>query len=420
MNPPLEENTLLQEIENLKNIFIQNKNIYIDSFNHLRRSSNPKKNQESIELFKEKASFELKEKFPTFEDFLCCYNNNLLEVPKCPFCGKNRMFFANGIAKYAATCGHSPCKDLQKSKTNRDNHNGQHSSSMPEVIAQVLSTKERKLQEGIYDSINNYRKARQTYFQKTGYYHPMNNPEVKNKVKETNLKNHGGRWAISCPEIQEKSKATLLEKTGYEYPSQNPITKEKIRNTTFKHYNVYYNSQSPIIRQKIKNTLLKRYGVINPSQDPEIRKKAQGAIQKTWALKYKGGNPLRDERVLKKLRSKYTYKNITFDSSYELAVYIYYERRGIFLERTPVTDYTYIGIDSKVHKYVPDFKDPRDGHLIEVKDSHWMRGENYKNLIFKVAEVIWDVDHSIDIYLEEMKNIFGSSNWYRQFKNYKE
>lgn len=49
-----------------------------------------------------------------------------------------------------------------------------------------------------------------------------------------------------------------------------------------------------------------------------------------------------------------------------------------------------------------------------------MRGENYKNLIFKVAEVIWDVDHSIDIYLEEMKNIFGSSNWYRQFKNYKE
>jgi hypothetical protein len=413
-----ENENLTEEIESVKEYLLQNKCIKVDKKNHLQRSHSPKKLEEAYNYFKESVSSELKERFPSFEDFLCCYNNNLPEVPKCPFCGKKAMFFANGIASYAMTCGLKPCKDLQKVKSNKEHHGGKHSSANPEIMAQIQKTKQRKFEEGIYDGKGNYRKGRQAYLERTGYAYPMLNPEVKNKVKETNLRNHGGKWAISCPEVQEKSRTTLLAKTGYAYASQNPETQKKIRESSFAHYGVDWVSKAPEVRKKCEETCLKRYGCINPaSQVPEIHKRALEACKKTWALHYREGHPFRDEEILRKSRSKYTYKGITFDSSYELAVYISYERKGIVLERTPTTDIHYIDDAGNPHKYVPDFRDPRDGHFIEVKDSHWMRGENYKELIFKEAEVIWDKDKSIDKYLKEMRDLYGTSKWHLQFKN---
>ena len=67
-----------------------------------------------------------------------------------------------------------------------------------------------------------------------------------------------------------------------------------------------------------------------------------------------------------KSRSKYFFDNHYFDSSWELAYYIWLVDKGITFEYHPNVFFEYtIQGDDKVHKYFPDFL--VDGKFVEIK-----------------------------------------------------
>ena len=88
-------------------------------------------------------------------------------------------------------------------------------------------------------------------------------------------------------------KEKLKEKYGVEYNTQIPEVKEKIRQTNLKKYGVecnlqlfsgsehskkIWNTQGDKIREKIKNTSLIKYGTESPNQSEEVKRKQKESL----------------------------------------------------------------------------------------------------------------------------------------------
>jgi hypothetical protein len=69
------------------------------------------------------------------------------------------------------------------------------------------------------------------YFEKTGYHNPSQNPEIKNKKIKIYLEKYGVSNPNYIPEVKEKRKITMLERYGVEFYSQTDKCKEIIRNS---------------------------------------------------------------------------------------------------------------------------------------------------------------------------------------------
>lgn len=190
------------------------------------------------------------------------------------------------------------------------------------------------------------RKMAETYKARTGYDHPMHNPEVVDKVRRTNLDNHDGVYAQTTQEYRDKTIQTNVEKYGVEWHTQNaevrnkieksvqdkygvenvsqlPEVKAKIRDTYEQHtgydhythnpeamqsvqqtnmdkYGVPWAVSAPQVREKSQNTMLDRYGVENALQDPKILDK----VHKTTEQRYGNRVYLLTEEGKKKSRDK--------------------------------------------------------------------------------------------------------------------
>ena len=155
---------------------------------------------------------------PNFKTQLFMYLNGIQEVPLCPMCGKPTKF--NGsLRKFAEYCS---------------------------IKCAANSTKTRA----------RYVESCQ---QKYGTDNVSKSNKIKEKKKQTCLKNHGVRCGILLP----KTKQTMIERYGSEYPMQSVILRKRIMQTCAqKHGGV--GGASKNIRQKMEQTSIERYGMPHP------------------------------------------------------------------------------------------------------------------------------------------------------------
>ena len=198
-----------------------------------------------------------------------------------------------------------------------------------------------------------------------------NDPEVKQKLSE-NIKK---AYSEHNEESQRKRKETCLKKYGVDHPTKSKEVQGKMRKTMLERFDVETPMQSEEIKEKVKQTCLKNWGVENPFSSEEIKLK----IKDTNNLKYNADYPAQNADIRRKNWKKYVYKNMSFDSSWELAFYIYCEDHKISVEREPVKlNYTYNG---KIYYTFPDFR-IHNSLLIEFKRPDLrekMRIENSKD-----------------------------------------
>lgn len=117
------------------------------------------------------------------------------------------------------------------------------------------------------------KKAKETYFKKTGYESPLQDPKIKEKIKQNNLEKYGCESPNQNEEVKRRKIISYKLKTGYENPFQNPEVIEKIRDSYFQKTGYYHNSENPEVIAKRKETFLKNYGVDSPMKSPEIKAK---------------------------------------------------------------------------------------------------------------------------------------------------
>ena len=108
------------------------------------------------------------------------------------------------------------------------------------------------------------------------------NKNVREKYKQTCLKNYGVENVFQNEKVQQKYKESFLEKYGIENPAHLKGVREKAKQTCIEKYGVEFTFQSAVVKEKIKQTCLEKYGSENPNHCKTVRKK----IQETCLQKY--------------------------------------------------------------------------------------------------------------------------------------
>lgn len=203
-----------------------------------------------------------------------------------------------------------------------------------------------------------------------------------NKSKNTKKEKYGNENYNN----RNKSLKTMIELYG-----QHSSKDEKVKEKKLKTCKEKYGGGSPIcdenIRKKAENTKLKKYGNKN-----NIEK-----AKSTWIEKYGVDNPMKySEIVQKALKSKHfetlkkrglVYNGVYFDSSWELAYYIWLtdnNKKFIYQPQTPIE---YIDENNVKRLYYPDFL--VDGKFIEIKGNQFFNEKNEPYNLYK-KEYWWN------------------------------
>ena len=219
------------------------------------------------------------------------------------------------------------------------------------------------------------KKGSQTYFKKTGYKNPSENPNVRKKISKA-LKDLN-EDPLMKKEILSKRKESNLERFGVEYASQNEL-----------------------IKQKVKETYIERTGYDHPMHNPEVIHSNKG----------------------------YLFENIHFDSSWELAYYIWLKDNKKEFIYHPKLYMDYIDEDGINRIYQPDFL--VEGTFYEIKGDQFFneKGEPYNKYTKKFwwnkynalkenkVKIIYLDD--IKFYLRYIKDHYGK-NYLKQFRTSK-
>lgn len=207
--------------------------------------------------------------------------------------------------------------------------------------------------------INNKRK--ETFINKYGVDNPFKSDEIKEKIIDTNIALYGVKNPFQSEEVKEKSKQTNLERYGTEYATQSDKIKEKVRKTNNNLYGKDYYVQTEDFKEKSKQTNLKKYNHEYYMQS-ETGKNKQ--IQ-TKIDKYGSAH----------ISYYYQYDDLLFDSSWELAFYIYHLDKGHNIKiGSDIKNFSY-ECNNEIHYYFPDFK--VNNKYYEIKGEQFI--ERYKN-----------------------------------------
>lgn len=377
-----------------------------------------------------------------------CYlvKNNIKEIPRCPICGKLSTFSPNVPIKrkedaaynfwpdkYHVTCGERACYNQIAAQTNLNRY-GSYNSSSNEL------TKE---------------KIRQTNLKKYGVPYSSQAEIVKEKAKQTNLKKYGAPSNMQTVEFKEKSRQTMYEKYGDLYV-RTPAFRKKVKEA----WASKTEEEKSSLRDKIEKTNLEKYGTKTPLLNSDcIEKTKQTCLEKYGSETYFGSEVSKEvlskiveenhnsnnyEKTLelaRKSKSYYRYGGENFDSSWELAFYIYHKDHNLSIIRTPISlEYEYGG---HLHFYRPDFE--INGELIEIKGNQFFdkegnfvphpraandcKTEEDLKLLYEKSKSLYNCmlenhvkilrEEDIKFYLDYIKNKYGLS-YLKNFKNKKE
>lgn len=145
-------------------------------------------------------------------------------------------------------------------------------------------------------------------------------------------------------------------------------------------------------------------------------------------LAHFGCHNSQDPECRKRMHTRYTYENIKFDSSYEIAFYIWHKDNGYDIQRC-YDAFEYV-VDGKTHRYFPDFK--INDIFYEIKGEHLIT-DDYEHLIdphkhcitaeteakmqcIKQNKIVLVKKDKIFYYIDYVKKTYGK-NYIKQFKN---
>lgn len=198
-----------------------------------------------------------------------------------------------------------------------------------------------------------------------------NSPNVKQKKIDTCRKRYNSDYAISAKQTRIKAEQTCLQRYG----SKNVFSKNS---TIFPHKfdriskqlgrKITNISQISEISQKIRNTKMKKYG---PNGFDIEKMKAKNRekygvdflfsykpfrsrLKTIFLQKYGVDNPWKSHDIQKCIRKRYIYNGISFDSSPEIAYYVFLTDHKIKFTYHPNKFFEYI-FNGKTCKTWPDF-----------------------------------------------------------------
>lgn len=136
------------------------------------------------------------------------------------------------------------------------------------------------------------------------------NQDIKEKIKNTCLKNYGVENPSQSEIIKEKKKDTCLHSLGTEYPMQSINVQEKSKITCLKNYGVECSLNNKDVIKKAKSTRLEKYGDENYSNRPKSIKTCLDRLGTEYPMQNKEVHEKAKSTCLKNHNTEYPMKNI--------------------------------------------------------------------------------------------------------------
>jgi hypothetical protein len=125
-------------------------------------------------------------------------------------------------------------------------------------------------------------KRKNTYYEKTGFINPSQNPDIKIQKENTYYEKTGFINPSQNPEVIKKKEENNLEKTGYKHHMHNPDEVKKLKESNFEKTGYNHPLQNPEIIKKRENKCFEKNGYKHPSQNPEVAKKISDSHKYTF------------------------------------------------------------------------------------------------------------------------------------------
>lgn len=218
--------------------------------------------------------------------------------------------------------------------------------------------------------------------------------------------------------VKQHRETTNLSKFGVKNCFQSAACMKKAEETKLAlHGNAHYRND-----EQIKKTCKERYGVDNPGKSPLIITKIADTMQKHF-----GGHNMQNAECRKRAHTRYVFDGIRFDSSYEIAFYIYHRDMKHNITRD-VKPFSYI-YENKEHKYFPDFKiddtyyEIKGNHLLTPDKEHFVDPHKHcvtglleaKMACLRKNKIVLLTNDEISFYICYVKQTYGS-NYLKSFK----
>lgn len=232
------------------------------------------------------------------------------------------------------------------------------------------------------------------------------------KRKKTTIDRFGG-LPHEIPELVAKGKATNMAKRNVEFCSQDPEIKEKVAQTNLERYGVRNPLQSEEIKEKQRNTNMRVRGVDHISKDPVVQaKKIANNL-----IKYGYENPMQCPKVFsRKQKTSFSYKNFTFPRTgrkvrvqgfEDICLDHFCKTRKyrendikVGVEKVPVIYYRF---ENKPKTYFPDFFIKSKNIMVEVKSVYTMDLHRERNMAKFDAAV--NAGYIMHVYVYKNKKI---------------
>lgn len=213
-------------------------------------------------------------------------------------------------------------------------------------------------------------KVKQTMLKKYGVTNPSQAPFVKQKKKETALKHYGVENPMQCKEVVQTLQNNNLEKYGVVCTGALKSTQEKMKQTCLKKYGVDHFAKTPDYRIKCREA----WGEKDNEELKQIENKRKQTLEEKYGNKnYNNREKFRETYIERygglHVSHNYRYEDQSFDSKWELAVWIWALDMHKHIKREPkALQYEFEG---EIHNYYPDFE--IEGTLVEVKGGHFFK-----------------------------------------------
>lgn len=334
-------------------------------------------------------------------EFTCSCGNNDSKNFRCMY--KNGMY----------------CDECMKIKSNQrkiksyiTKYGVSNPNKVKDVRDKIKQTNVKKYGVEYYTQSSEYIiKFKETCLKRYGVENPSQLQEFKYKQIQTNLNKYGVENANKTKETRDKIKQTCLNKYGFESATQTTETKSKVKETNLKKYGVEYYTQTSEYKTRYKNTCLDKYGVDNINKLEEIKNKKIKTSLKNHGVEY----PMQNAEVSEKnSKNSYKLKQFTFPCGNTIKVQGYepfllnilvkegYNFEEIITKRTDVPEIWY-DINGIKKRYYCDIYIPKTNTIYEVK-STWTNIKNIdKNRLKKQACI--DNGYNFQLYVFDNKGI---------------
>ncbi len=200
----------------------------------------------------------------------------MIEINKCPICGSHKKHSLEKPSQpslWSKTCGDRQCIKKLTQETNMEMYG--HISNLHSKLENGKTVLEESISKKY--NVENISQIQ----------------EVKDKKKNTCLKNFGVEYPMQSSAVKLKSIETVLLKYGYDNVSKNPDIIEKIKNTQIKKYGSLYMQtlegkdlmrsvcqekygvdwyfSSSDFKNKLEKRCMELYGVTNPFYSPVVQ-----------------------------------------------------------------------------------------------------------------------------------------------------